>query len=200
MKLLPAQYRFCYAVWIPAISLLIIGILFVYSASAGYSRNFMHRQLIWSILGLSLAAPAALVPYREYHNYAAPLYIGAMLALIAVLAFGVERNNARSWLGIGSLGIQPSEFAKITVILIFGRYLSDFEEHRYDIRYYFVSFGLLALPLMLIILQPDLGTALVFLPVVMAMLYVTGTRKSLIATTFLRCFGFLPEQGWTLWL
>ena len=199
MKLLPAQYRFCYAVWIPAIALLIIGLLFVYSASSGYSRNYMDRQLIWAVIGLSIALPVALIPYREYHNYAAPIYIFALLTLVAVLVIGVERNNARSWLGIGSMGIQPSEFAKIAVILIFGRYLSDFEEHRYDIRFYFMSFGLLAVPLMLIVLQPDLGTAIIFLPVVMAMFYITGTRKSLITTTFLGVLGMFPVM-WYLFL
>lgn len=192
MKIRPAQYHFCYAVWIPALALVAIGLLFVYSASSGYRTNYMPRQLVWVIIGLCIAVPVSLIPFREYHNYAAPIYVLSIALLIAVLLFGVERNNARSWLGIGTLGIQPSEFTKIAVILIFGRYLEDFEEHRYDIRYYFMSFILLFIPLMLILLQPDMGTALIFLPVVISMFYITGTRKSLIATTFLGIIASFP--------
>lgn len=184
--------RICLRVWIPVILLLGIGILFVYSASSGYSRNYVPRQAVWVCAGLALAIGFSCVHYREYRSAAAPLYILSLISLVIVLFFGDVRNNARSWLGIGSLGIQPSEFAKIAVIFIFGRYLADFEEHRYDIRYYLFSFLLLFLPLVCIILQPDLGTTLVFLPVVFAMFYVSGTRQSLLALTIFGGISMFP--------
>ncbi len=139
---------------------------------------------MWVGMGLALAFFASWVHSREYRNLAAPIFILSVLSLIAVLIFGTERNNAKSWLGFGGLGIQPSELAKIAVILIFGRFLADFEEHRYDWKYYLVSFVLLIIPLFLIILQPDLGTAIIFIPVVFAMFFVSGTNKSIMATTF----------------
>ncbi len=186
------QYHICYALWIPALVLLAIGLLSVYSASAGYSRNYMPRQLTWVILGLCAAVPVAWIRYHEYRNYAAIVFILSILSLITVLIIGTERNGAKSWLGFGGLGIQPSEFAKIAVILVFGRFLADFEEHRYNFRYYLVSLILLIIPLALILLQPDLGTALVFFPVVFAMFYVSGTNKTIMATTFFGGLAALP--------
>lgn len=185
MKLRHIEYKVCYALWIPALMLVAIGLLFVYSASAGYARNYMPRQAVWVAAGIALAIPAALVNGRVYRHSAAPVFLASILSLVLVLVTGQVRHGARSWLGWGGLGIQPSEFAKLALILVCGRYLSDFEEHRYDFRYYAVSFALLFVPLLLILAQPDLGTALVFFPVVLAMFYVSGTRQSMLAATLL---------------
>jgi len=152
----------------------------------------MPRQLLWVIIGLSLAFLFAIIRLQEYKSYAAIIFTLSVLSLILVLIMGKEKNGATSWLGIGGLGIQPSEFAKIAVILIFGRFLSDFEEHRYDVRYYLMSFILLIIPLALILLQPDLGTALVFVPVVLAMFFISGTNLAIVATTFLGGLATIP--------
>lgn len=152
----------------------------------------MPRQLLWVIIGLSLAFLFAIIRLQEYKSYAAVIFTLSVLSLILVLIIGKEKNGATSWLGIGGLGIQPSEFAKIAVILIFGRFLSDFEEHRYDVRYYLMSFILLIIPLALILLQPDLGTALVFVPVVLAMFFISGTNLAIVATTFLGGLATIP--------
>jgi rod shape determining protein RodA len=181
---------------IPAFLLLVIGVLFVYSASSGYARNYLPRQLTWVIVGIGIGGLASMVPLRLWRHWALPLYLCSLAMLVVVLLIGDVRNGARCWLGMGGLGIQPSEFAKIGLILIVARYLSDFEEHRHDLRYYIISFGLLALPLLLILAQPDLGTALVFLPTVLAMFYVTGTRLILLASTL--CAGLLSFP--VLWL
>lgn len=188
------NYRVAWELVAPAAALLVIGVLFVYSASAGAARNYLSRQVMWVVLGLSAGMAAALIEPRIYRHYAAPLFLAAIAGLVAVLLFGEVRNGQKCWLGIGSLGIQPSEFAKLAVILMFGRYLAEFEEHRYDVRYYALSFLILFIPLVLIMLQPDLGTTIVFLPIVLAMFYVSGTRQSLLATTFvggLACFPLL---------
>jgi rod shape determining protein RodA len=192
MKLGRSQYRIAYGLLIPAATLMVVGLMFVHSASAGYARNYLPRQATWLLLGVMLAVPVALINYREYRNYALPLFIAAVLGLVAVLLFGREVNGARSWLGFGGMGIQPSEFAKLAVILMFGRYLADFEEHRYDPIYFLISFVILFIPLVLILLQPDLGTALVFVPVVLAMFYVSGTRQGLIAIVLVAGTSCLP--------
>jgi rod shape determining protein RodA len=192
MKLSRSQYRIAYGLLIPAAALLVIGLMFVHSASAGYARTYLPRQATWVLVGVLLAVPLALTNYREYRNYALPLFVAAVLGLAAVLLVGREVNGARSWLGFGGLGIQPSEFAKLAVILMFGRYLADFEEHRYDPVYFLISFIILFIPLVLILLQPDLGTALVFVPVVLAMFYVSGTRQGLMAIILVGGMSCLP--------
>jgi len=192
MILTRPQCRINFLLLAPVLALVGTGLLFVYSASSGYTRNYLPRQAMWVVLGICAAVPTALVNVRVYRHYAAPLFVCGVLGLLAVLLVGEERNGAKSWLGFGSLGIQPSEFAKLAVIIMFGRYLAEFEEHRYDYRYYGVSFLILFIPLLLILLQPDLGTALVFMPVVFAMFYVSGTRQGLLATTFLAGAACMP--------
>ena len=194
MILTRPNFRVNLLLLLPVLLLVGIGVLFVYSASSGYAHNYARRQAMWVVIGMCVALPAACINARAYRHYAAPLFAFAVLGLLAVLIIGEVRNGARSWLGIGSLGVQPSEFAKLAVIVMFGRYLEDFEEHRYDFRYYGVSFLILFIPLILILLQPDLGTALVFMPVVASMFYVSGTRQGMLATTFLAgvsCFPLL---------
>ncbi len=192
MKLNRPHYKICFPLWLTTFALLVICLMFVYSASVGHSRNYMPRQLMWIIIGLPLAFSLAFIRLQEYKNYAAIIFSLSVASLLLVLIIGKERNGATSWLGFGSLGIQPSEFAKIAVILIFGRFLSDFEEHRYDIKYYLTSFILLIIPLALILLQPDLGTALIFVPVVLAMFFISGTNLPIIATTFLGGLATIP--------
>ena len=186
------RYRVCYPLWLTTFALMATGVLFVFSASVGYRGAIMTREVMWVIVGFCVATGVSLINCRDFRHYAAIFYIGAIASLVIVLLIGQERNGARSWLGFFGLGIQPSEFAKIAVIFIFGRYLADFEEHRYDIRYYLVSFALLFIPLLLIMLQPDLGTALVYLPVVLAMFYVSGTRQSLLALPLCGGVAFFP--------
>lgn len=186
------RYHVAWNVVVPALGLLVIGVLFVYSASAGAGKGYWVRQLMWVGLGLSVGVAAGLIEPRIYRHYAAPLFLVAIAGLVAVLLFGEVRNGQKCWLGIGGLGIQPSEFAKLAMILMFGRYLAEFEEHRYDVRYYALSFLILFIPLILIMLQPDLGTAIVFVPIVFAMFYVSGTRQILLATTFLAGLAGFP--------
>ncbi|MCX7847397.1 MAG: rod shape-determining protein RodA [bacterium] len=186
------NYRIAWNVVVPAAALLVIGVLFVYSASAGTGRSYWTKQIVWVMVGMLAAVPAALIEPRIYRHYAAPLFLVGIAGLVAVLVCGEVRNGQKCWLGIGGLGIQPSEFAKLAVILMFGRYLAEFEEHRYDARYYGLAFLILFIPLVLIMLQPDLGTAVVFVPLVFAMFYVSGTRQTLLASTFLGGLACLP--------
>jgi len=194
MKFNRPNYKICAPLWLTVFALLIIGLMFVYSASIGYKTNYMPRQLLWVVIGLILATTCALIRIQEYKSYAIVIFTLSVLSLLLVLIIGKERNGAKSWLGFGGLGIQPSEFAKIAVILIFGRFLSDFEEHRYDVKYYLMSFILLIIPLGLILLQPDLGTAIVFIPVVLVMFFVSGTNIGIIATTFLGGLLVIPAM------
>lgn len=186
------HYKICLSLWLPAICLSVCGLMAIYSATQGFQTDYLSRQLFWLLIGLLLAVVAALVPHLSYHHYSAPIYIFSLLTLLAVLVVGQERNGAKAWLGFGSMGIQPSEFAKLAVIFLFGRYFADFEEHRTVWKYYLLSFIILALPMALILLQPDLGTLLTFFPVVVAMFLVTGTRLTLLFTTFLGAAAAFP--------
>ena len=194
-----------FIIFFATISLIVCGILFIYSSgispvSENNSNEYL-RQLIWAISGLFLLVFFSIFNYKRLKSFALYAYFTSILLLIIVLLFGKEVNGARSWLGIGSLGIQPSEFAKLSLILYLSGYLENNGEHITSVR---VLAGalLLAFPLVLLtLLQPDLGTAMVFIPITLAVCFISGSsRKHLIfcsATTLLVC-GLVIIPEWIL--
>lgn len=128
-----------------------------------YDTTQRHgNQLIW--IGLSLVAGlfAMVVDSKFYRAFAIPLYGIVMLLLVGVLLFGQEVAGARSWFNIGFFKFQPSEFGKLAACLALASYLSRFNTQLDDDRVKFMALGIIGLPMLLILLQPDAGSALVY--------------------------------------
>ena len=162
--------------------LTITGLVAVYSASFviglarfGDSRYYIFRQLIWAVLGVSLMLLAMRIDYRRYRPLAIPIIIATMAALIAVLVVGVEGGGARRWLGVGELTVQPAEFAKLTTIIYLAAWLDNKGDSLRSFEHGLVPFviiiGFLS---MLIILEPNLGTAFIILIITVTMFWVAG--------------------------
>lgn len=136
--------------------------------------NYFSRQIVW----IALAVPAMLlvtfVPYRvcRYHCY---LWFAASLACLLAVYFFPEKGGARRWIPLGLMNFQPSEMAKLTYIMALSRYLMYRENYR-RFTGLLPPFVLTFLPLVLILKEPDLGTAMLFLPVLFAMLFAAGAR------------------------
>ena len=165
---------------VSTLALIGIGIAFIYSSgvtSTGESfSNEYVRQIIWAGTGLVLLVAASFVDYGRFRGLSPYLYAGVILVLILTIAFGRVVNGARSWIGIGEIGVQPSEFAKILTIFLAARYMEHIGPGiRTPVRF-LISFAICALPLGLILLQPDLGTALVYVPMFLFMAYVSGAK------------------------
>jgi len=165
--------------------LTLVGLSVVYSASrqAGSGSGGVHfyRQLVWVSAALLGLAVATIIDYHVVLSLAPVLFAAVLGALLWVLIAGHMAHGARRWVGVGPVHIQPSEFAKIAIVLMFVKY---FESMRERVRKFHVFGGALVLAAvlgLLIVLQPDLGTALVLVPVVLAMLYLGGCRMSHIA-------------------
>jgi len=162
--------------------LMIIGILFIYSSgvtSAGdIVSNEYVKQLVWVITGVVLLLISMLVDMKRITDYL-PLIYGFFIAvLVYTKLFGKVVNGARSWLGLfGDYGIQPSEFMKIATALFLSRYLDKSSHESSSFKRFVFSFFIVALPMGLILLQPDFGTALVYLPLYLAMAYIGGINK-----------------------
>ena len=163
---------------------LCISVAFVHSASyrsgpmgEGYYTSSPLKQVHWIVLGVFLFAGLLSVNYRHLLEHAFLLYLLGLGALVYVLFFGVTSDVivARRWIAVGPFRVQPSELMKILVILVMARYLMYKESHR---RFggLLGPFALVVAPMLLIAKEPDLGTALVLLPVVFAMLYVAASR------------------------
>jgi rod shape determining protein RodA len=168
------------------LGLMVLGVAFVFSATtSGHSevaaplfRQPWFRQIVWYALGAGAAVAVCLMDYRALTRWAFLAYAGSILTLIAVLIPGVGTTHgwgAMRWIDLGPFQFQPSEFAKLACILALANYLSRPVEELKRARVFWTAIGLLALPFLLILKEPDLGSALIFMPIGAAMLFVAGT-------------------------
>lgn len=180
-----------------------ISVLFIYSASyRGPGQpmpDFYRQQMMWFALGAAAFVIAAWVDYRWLCQWATVGMVLAVGLLVLVLAVGKTVNGAKSWLGWGGYGIQPAEFAKLSVIVALAYYLFDRPpEARRLWKTVAVAFAVVALPMGLILAQPDLGSAMVLIPVAYAMLFVGGARiKQLVLVTAV-ALAMSPVAWWQL--
>lgn len=119
------------------------------------------KQLIWILVSLFLGLMVFLIDADIYRKFALPIYLFA-LSLLVVVLFMPPVNGARAWLGIGPFGIQPAEFAKIGTALLLGRFISSLNLKQQTIGTVFTAFSIILVPMVLILLQPDAGTFVVF--------------------------------------
>ncbi|MFO7938327.1 MAG: rod shape-determining protein RodA [Bacteroidales bacterium] len=120
------------------------------------------KQLIWIVAAIIIAITMLLIDVKVFSFFAYAIYGVAIFSLVAVLLFGTEINGAKSWFQIGAFRIQPAEFAKIATALALARYLSEFNVQLKNWRTYFRIGAILLLPPILVILQNDFGSALVY--------------------------------------
>jgi rod shape determining protein RodA len=163
---------------IVALILSIIGILLIYSAKH-HSDNPAERaiyikQIIWVLLGLFACALVFSIPLRFYEVFSYILYFLSLLTLVLILMIGSSKMGASRWISIGGFNIQPAEFAKIATIFPLARYLAYSKRSIYSFRWLASVVGMALLPALLILKQPDLGTSLVFLAILISMLFWSG--------------------------
>jgi len=154
--------------------LIVFGISMISSATRGTEdlANLWQRQTLLAVSGLALMLVVAAFDYRFYENLHRFLYILAVSLLVLVLAVGEISQGVQRWLGANA--IQPSEFAKIVVIIGLARLLSGHEHELKSPRYLLLSLGYVLLPAALIYLQPNLSTALTLLFIWLAVVLMAG--------------------------
>ncbi|KAB2923274.1 MAG: rod shape-determining protein RodA [Bacteroidetes bacterium] len=168
-------------VFFSVLALACIGLLSIYSATFdAYDGRDFYRQLLWAVIGLFSMLVTMLLPVRWLQRSALPLFFASLTLLMLVLVVGKRVYGSQSWLGVGGLGIQPSEFVKITTLLALASYLSRSDVKATDLKDLVKAGALLVLPIGLIMLQPDFGTALTFLGMFVPLLYWAGASKFLI--------------------
>lgn len=150
------------------------GIFAVYIAGSEGGASFALNQTLGLVVGLLGAVPLALIDYRRLKKYLPAIYGLILLMLLAVTVSGISAKGAQRWIDIGPVQVQPSEFAKLLVVVVLAGY---FSEHRAaDTKTFLKSLGILGVPALLVFAQPDLGTALVFGAVFFAMAFIGGAR------------------------
>ena len=167
-----------------AFALVSFGILFIYSSGITSEGNLIsneyQRQIVWAAAGFVLALSISVLNYRRVYDLTVYFYLGTLLLLLITFIFGRVIHGTR-WLRIGNFGIQASEFAKITTILFLAWYLDSTKRDRKALSRFAVSCVIVMIPMLMVLLQPDLGTALVFIPILLGMTFIAGTSLRYIA-------------------
>ncbi|MCH8245690.1 MAG: rod shape-determining protein RodA [Bacteroidetes bacterium] len=168
--------------------LVIFGLAAIYSTTHGPASEFLletvrdnyNRQLLWfAICSIGLII-ALLLPVRFYQHAAFPVYFLTIVLLVSALMFGREINGARSWIQLGSLQLQVSELAKVGTVLGVAKLVSLRRPKTMDLKFALMVVGMILLPAALIILQNDMGTALVFLGLIPIALFWSGLKLDLL--------------------
>ena len=168
------DYNFRLVVWLLMISA--VGVLLVGSAS----ESLQSRQLMGVVLGVVAMVVISLMDYSWILNFYWIIYVGNVIMLLAVRLFGDSTGGATRWIDIGFLRFQPTELAKILLIMFFARYLMDHEEDLNTPKTILTSVGLLAVPLVLIKIQPDLKNTITVAVVFCILMYIAGLSYKVI--------------------
>lgn len=178
------------------------GIFAIYSATWMRDQMFWNRQLVWLGVGSLLFLVVSLTDYRWIRRGALPLYLAGLGALLATHFFGEEVYGARSWLSFGFFNFQPSQLALLASVMMISIFLADYENMPPILRITLCGV-IVAAPWLLILIQPDLGSVIVWMPVVLAMLYaarvpgrylLTLLLVAVIAIPLMVNFGLKPYQ------
>lgn len=160
-----------------------VGLLLIYSAtharleSAGQDPMlYVNQQLVSIALGLGVIVAVVSVDYRLFRAWAPLLFLGTILSLVAVLLFGETVRGATRWLEIGPLDVQPSEVAKPVLVLMLATLFHERREEGLGLRALIEALVIGALPTVLIVLQPDLGTAIVFVAITCGVLLMARVK------------------------
>jgi len=167
---------------VAALLLSAVGLVTVHSASAELDTDYLPRQALWVGVGLLVFVIAFSLDYQMLTKFSVGLYAVGLILLALVLVLGQEAGGARSWLGFGAYRLQPSEFVKIATALFLARYLAS-RSGSYLRNHEVAVAGLIVLaPMILVALQPDLGGAAMFVPMLVGMVWLAGIQWRFVVT------------------
>jgi cell division protein FtsW len=184
--------------------LVLFGLVMVYSATSGSAAlgntnplGYVERQVAYAIVGVALLVVISRVDLERIRQLAPTLVVTALFLCLAVLAVGARINGARRWIAFGPLAFQPSELAKLALVVWTAAYLARRRPPR-TLKELGRPIGLLVLVFAgLVLVEPDLGTALTMLLVVGAILLVSGTRLPLLGSAYGLVVGLAAVAAWT---
>jgi rod shape determining protein RodA len=178
----------------------IISLTEIYSSTMGFAhKGYLIRQLASVLVGVVMLFIVSAIDYHALAERIPWVYILSLLVLIYVLVVGKTVNGSKSWIGFGPLTFQPSELVKMVVVVAIARYLSDLRSSRHMNMVQLLKGVLICgVPLLLVGLQPDLGTAVTYLPIMAVGLFIRGVKPMLLASAFLAVILVLPASWFVL--
>lgn len=178
-----------WSLWAAVLGLMILGAAFIFSAreaaevstSRPWWRYTAVNQIIYYIVGIGAVVGLCLVEYRRIARWALVGYWFSILLLVAVFFFGVPRNGAYRWIDLGPIQFQPSEFSKVAFLFAMANFLSRPIDELRSPALFLKALAMAMLPFVMVLKEPDLGSALTFLPVTLAMMFVAGVPRRYLA-------------------
>lgn len=181
----------------------ILGIVNIYSATAPYkivATPYYIKQFYWLLVGIIIALAVCTVDYHILEDFSYWLYGAIIVLLVAVLVIGRSSMGATRWLNLGLFNVQPSELMKLVISITFARYFTNFQSiGGLTVKNMLIPLGILALPALLIMKQPDLGTAILVILIALSMSVYRGLRWST-AVTFVLITVPVAWAGWSYFL
>jgi len=183
-----------------ALAVTLAGVMMIYSSGYGSpTHDLFRRQCLWLVVGLALMVFMALVDYHTWAEFS-PLLYGVTLAVLVITPLVARPiSGARSWLEIGALRLQPSEAAKVTTLLMAASYLARRKSLGLRFLHQVGLTVIVVLPIGLTLLQPDLGTAVTYVPLLVVLVWLSGIRMRTLAILGLLAVLALPVV-WTRYL
>jgi rod shape determining protein RodA len=168
---------FDWLMFVLALAICALGVLQIFSATHDTTwTDVWWKQVIWIIGGFVVMWIATMIDYHTLLAQTPLFYILSVLTLIATYAIGMTAFHSRRWIGTASVHIQVSEFVKLVLVLLVARYMTELKRPQLELVDLLKLGGLVGLPMALVMIQPDLGTALTYLPVVAAGIFLGGLR------------------------
>ncbi|AHF97316.1 rod shape-determining protein RodA [Desulfurella acetivorans A63] len=168
---------FDYPLFIAVCLLGVLSVFLIYTTDAG--KIFYNKQIIWELLGVFLCLLVANIDLKLIKTYAFAFYIFVLFVLLVVFFIGFVGHGAKRWISLGFFNIQPSEFMKMAIILVLAAYFDEYiKSSKYNFKDLYLPFALILFPAVLIIKQPDLGTALIILIIGLAIILSVGVKKT----------------------
>ena len=188
----------------PAIILSIIGIFLIYSAqydaTTGSSLGFYIRQLIWLVVAIVALFVVIRIPLRILDVIAYPYYLFALLMLLLVLLIGSARMGASRWFALGPLSVSPSDIGKLAILIALSRYFAYSKLAPESKRRLTLSALMTIIPVLLIMKQPDLGTSLVFVALLLSLWFWSGLSPYYLILIVSPLISLLAAFHWIPWI
>lgn len=169
-----------YSVIIISVMIVFFGIINIYSATRKYGFYYPRLQVAYLIIALVVVYLILIFDYSLLMNYASVIYWVSIIFLLINDTLGSVTNGARSWIALGNRGIQPSEFAKLAMIIMLAKKLEDMEGNINNLKNFFTLCFYALLPMGLIVIQPDMGMTMVCFFIVLGIFFASGLNTKVI--------------------
>jgi len=182
----------------------VLGILMIYSAGFDpveqINKGFYKKQIVWFIIGIVFMVVMSVINYRHLGDYALQIYGIILFIVLLTTIFARPIRGTSAWINFGFFSIQPSEFMKLSVVILLAKYLELRERDIRNFRELIIPALIVMVPVLIILKQPDFGTAAIFIPVMFTMLFVGGADIShLVATILIAFIALFFPMLYTYW-